>query len=230
MKLLVLIIFIILFIIVFIYRYYLNNEITLISNIREGCCQLTYSSNKIPLAPINGGLEFTFSFWLYLSSWEYKYNQEKIILFWKGKNIKDDIFVIDGILGKCLEREKKKIKKYRKSITGKYGGLKISLSETDNNLIVSYSLLNGLTETLTIKNIPLQKWINITVLLRLRNLDIFLNGSLYKTKYLKDVPLYGKHKLIVNGGGGYDGYISKLKYYNQAITFPKIKEIFHKGH
>ena len=217
-------------IIVLFVRYLFKDDTVLVNKITEGCCQLVFSSQSLPLAPINGGLEYTFSFWIYIASFELKYNQEKVILYWKGKHIKDDIIIIDGAMGKCLEREQQKLKKKRKSLVGKYGGLKVALSEKDNDLVISQSLLNGDVENIVIKNVPMQKWINIIVMLKLRQFDVFLNGALYGNKFLKQVPLYGPHKLIIDGEGGFDGYISNVKYFNRSLAFPEIKSIWKKGY
>lgn len=215
-------------IILFIIYYYPINRIvekSLIKQISEGCCQYIFSPDNLPLTPINGGIEFTFSFWIYIASWEYKYDKEKIILYWKGKNIKEQILLNTShplFVEKCIKKE-------TKHMYGKYGGLKVYLDKKSNNLIVDYTLMDGSTESITVENIPLQKWLNIIVLLRLRNLDVFLNGALIANKFLNKVPLYGKHKLIVNSKKGFDGYISKLKYYNKAISYPEIKRIFKNG-
>lgn len=205
-----------------IYRF--NNSVVLIPKITEACCQFTYPCDKFKYNWINKGMEFTFSLWFYLASWEYKYNTEKIILFWKGKNIKNNYIVINNS-DDCIA----KLNKCAKQNTDKYGGLKIYLSQEKNNLIVEYTLMNGCIESIEIPNIPIQKWINIVVLLKLRNLDVFINGKLEANRFLHNVPLYGKHKLIVNPKKGFDGFISKLVYYDQALKYPTIKEIFQKG-
>lgn len=232
LKIAVLIIVIILVIIFEVYRYYTRDYI-LVSGVKEACCELKYSANDLPLTHINGGIEFTFSLWIYIASYEYKYDHEKIILYWKGRSLLDDILINSNnkLIAKCfeLDTKKKNNKKKIKSLVGKYGGLKIALEEKTNTLVVSYSLMNGKTESIKVDNLPLQKWLNIVVLLRLRNFDVFVNGKLYANKFLSTVPLYGRHRLIINGKGGYDGFISNVKYYNRAITYPEIKQIYLQG-
>ena len=210
------IIFIVLCIIII--RYIIRNDVVLISKVTEGCCQQVFSTGSLPIAPINGGLEYTFSIWIYISGWEHRYDDEKVILYWKGRNIRDEVVVKER--GDDVRR---------KGISGKYGGLKMILAPKDNDLIVSQSLLSGETEEVVIKNIPLQKWLNVIVMMRLRNLDVFLNGSLYSNKFLKGVPLYNAHKLVIDGEGGFDGLINKLVYYNRALTYPEIKSIWNTG-
>ena len=232
LKLIVIIIAYIILIVFYFYRSF-SKDFILITGVKEACCQYRYSVNDLPLTPINGGIEFTFSMWIYVASYEYKYDHEKVILYWKGKNLLDDILINSSnkFISKCLDLKlnRKRDKKKIKSMVGKYGGLKITLEEKTNNLLVSYSLMNGTTEKLKVEKIPLQKWLNIVVLLRLRKFDVFVNGELYANKFLSSVPLYGKHKLVINGKGGYDGFISKVKYFNRAISYPEIKQIYLQG-
>jgi hypothetical protein len=191
------------------------------------------------MPPINGGLEYTFSMWIYIAGYEHKFNQPKVILYWKGKNIKNiDPDKLDSlenkIVDKCVEREIQKLQQFKKTNhigkLGRYGGLKIQLAENKNNLEIIQSMLNGDNAKIIISNLPVQKWLNIIVMLRLRNLDVFLNGILYKNIILPEVPFYGQNKLILNGDGGFDGFISQVQYFNRSLNYPEIKSIWKQGY
>lgn len=221
-KIITTVIFLVIIIIFTIVDKFQKREWNLIPKITEACCLIKFPPDMLPVPPINGGLEYSFSLWVYLASWDYKFNQQKIILYWKGKTIKDEIILNCKCLDKCSTIKKR-------SMIGKYGGLKVFLCEKENNLGVSISLLDGSEETVYIKNFPIQKWMNIIIVLKLRNFDIFLNGSLYGNRFLENLPLFGKHKLLINPVGGFDGYVSNLKYYNRAINYSEIKKIFKGG-
>lgn len=45
----------------------------------------SFPKSKLRLSNYNGGLEYSFNFWIYIKSMDYRYGEEKIILFWKGK-------------------------------------------------------------------------------------------------------------------------------------------------
>ena len=77
----------------------------------------------------------------------------------------------------------------------------------------------GLTsERIVYSGIPLQKWLHVTIILEQRNLDLWINGKLYSSRYLKNIP---KQKPINNmeicPEGGYHGYISRLRYYSYPL-------------
>ena len=65
-------------------------------------------------------------------------------------------------------------------------------------------------ENVTVKNIGLQRWININVSLINRALDIFINGKLVKTIKLNGLSLPSKGNLDISPNGGFNGLINKL--------------------
>ena len=113
-------------------------------------------------------------------------------------------------LGKQKNRNKKPSDVYKGN-----GGLTISLGKNKNTLIIRYSLLNGKVDKITINHIPLQKWINVCVILDQRNLDVFLNSKLYASLKLSNIPVYEKKNLFITPHGGFLGTISKFQYFNR---------------
>jgi len=95
----------------------------------------------------------------------------------------------------------------------------IFLSKTENNLIIHVPVYNSkLGEKIMYKSLPLQKWINIVVVLDNRHLDLWINGRLYHSKHLNNVPLENTGGVFdILPKGGFSGYISRLNYYPLAI-------------
>jgi len=60
-------------------------------------------------------------------------------------------------------------------------------------------------------------------------LDVYINGKLKKSHQLSGVPKQNNGDLWVNINGGYNGYLSKLKYYNRALTFSELETIVKDG-
>ena len=259
-KKIVIIIIVIIIIAIISYRLRQNmiNSPLLIPTISDGNTQYNFNKNRLTLAPINGGLEYTFSFWIYISNWSYRYGLDKIITFWKGRPP-------SGPTGETLEKickeiedksyyEKNKTKKNNDQPTSiketckdckqgnlledfenpkpnskKLTGILISLGKSDNSLIIKQTLIDGKHSVLKIKNLPIQKWLNMTVILQLRNLDVFINGKLKGSKRLSTLPTFQDGDLLINPNGGFDGYISKFQYFNRKIKSGEIRKIFHRG-
>ncbi|GAG05278.1 unnamed protein product, partial [marine sediment metagenome] len=228
---------------------HLSNNPVLLPKVSEAMETHTFPASKLPLAGINGGTEFTFTFWIYITSMNYRYGFDKTILFWKGKHPpghherKCKELSREESFGRIKEvkNEKPKSKPPCKdcpksplledfvgspqndtiegfeSQFGRFNGLKVSLAAKTNALKVLYTTLTGKNEGITIPDIPIQKWLNITIILQLRNLDVFINGELEKSLLLSSLPSYQRGRLSVNPNGGFNGYISRLQYFNKAI-------------
>ncbi len=111
------------------------------------------------------------------------------------------------------------------------GGLLVFLGSRNNNLYIEIPVLNSTRpERIVYENIPIQKWVNITILLENRHLDVWLNGKLYHSRYLKNIPDFKPGKDIVYlDNGGFSGYISRIYHYETNISKQKIKSLFLAG-
>jgi hypothetical protein len=85
------------------------------------------------------------------------------------------------------------------------------------------------SETCDIENFPLQKWVNVNISLRSNVLDIFLDGNLHKSCILGGFPIINKGDLFICKDGGYNGYLSNLKYSNKALPSGEIAKIYKNG-
>ena len=116
----------------------------------------------------------------------------------------------------------------------KNGGFDVLLGnkETSKSNDITLTLIthNSKNETITVKNIKIQKWIHICFLVEDRNLDMFVNSELYKSVLLSGVPILEEDgKLIVSPKGGFKGLIKKFQYFNRKISLSKIKSLFRRG-
>lgn len=187
-----------------------------------------FPSKKMPLAFENHGVQFTMNFWIYIKDWSYHFSNEKIIVNWKGKDANRSVLCGDLDIEDTREAQKNRIRQPSDVYKGN-GGLTISLGARDNSLIFRHSLLNGKVDKIIIGNIPLQKWINVCVILEQRNLDIFLNGKLYASLKLSNMPVYSPKNLYISPHGGFLGSISKFQYFNRQINMGEIRNIFETG-
>lgn len=187
-----------------------------------------FPSKKLPLAFENTGVSFTMNFWIYIKDWSYHFSNEKMIVYWKGRDRNRSVLCGDLDIEDAKDVQKNRIKQPSDVYKGN-GGLTISLGASNNSLIFRYSLLNGKVDKITIEKIPLQKWINVCVILDQRNLDIFLNAKLYASLKLSNIPVYSAKNLYVTPHGGFLGTISKFQYFNRQINMGDIKNIFQAG-
>lgn len=237
-----------------------NIQINLLPPISDAMKPYHFKSKLLPLSNINGGISYSFSIWIYITNWTYKYGREKVILNWSKKKtnnlnerckvLYDDYKDTDNkrvkkekptnvyIKKKCRECGDGNLidnlivepfKSKNQNTVKDFYSLRIVLDNLKNNLIIKQSLINGSNSKILIPNIPIQKWLNITVILNQRDLDIFINSKLENSIKLNSIPQFSKGDLTVTPSGGYNGYISNLNYYNYPITIDQIIRNFKKG-
>jgi hypothetical protein len=154
------------------------------------------------------GLEFSWAIWLNISdlgkTGEYKH------IFHKGdNNIQSDVDNI-GM-------------NFPNNAPGLY------ISPSSNELVVVMNTFTTINEEIKIPNIPLNKWLHLVIRVEHNHLDVYVNGSLAKRHVLSSVPKqnYGNVNVALNGG--FQGFISDLRYFSHALQPGEIVAIVNAG-
>jgi len=153
----------------------------------------------------NGGIEFTWSVWIYISDLDTSSRKYKHV-FSKGNYAPD----IDGI-------------NQPNNAPGLY------ISKDTNSIIIIMNTFNVIDEQLEIPDIPLNKWVNVMIICRNKILDVYINGIITKSLTLVGVPKQNYGDVYVAMNGGFNGYISNLWYYSHALGILAIQELVKKG-
>ena len=111
------------------------------------------------------------------------------------------------------------------------GGFKVYLGAKNNNLYIEFPILYCTRpEIIVYENLPIQKWMNISIVLENRYVDIWLNGKLYHSRHLSNVPqLTTEDDVDYLTNGGFSGYVSRIYHYNQNLSKLHIESIFKWG-
>lgn len=160
---------------------------------KDGNISLPRSNNE------TGGIEFSYTCWLYIDDFSYKLGQWKHI-FHKGNESSWPL----RAPGVWLHPNKNALRVYMNSY-------------------------NEISEYLDIDNIPVNKWFSLILVLRGQNMDIYINGNLKKSLKLSGIPKQNYGELYVNSFGGFSGFISKLRYYDWALNYSEIDGIQKTG-
>ena len=99
-----------------------------------------------------------------------------------------------------------------------------------NSIRVYMNTMKNYLDHVDIDNIPVKRWVCCVIVLNGQYLDIYINGHLKKRKELDGVAKQNFGDLWVNLYGGYDGYLSNLRYYRKSLDFGEIQEIVKKVH
>jgi len=156
------------------------------------------------------GLEFTWSVWIYVLDLAYKEHDYKHI-FHKGN---DGINMSTDPVG----------------MNSPNNGPGLYISPHTNNLVVVMSTFEEPKEEVTVKDLPLNKWVNVMIRVSKQNqLDVYINGLLAKRHILKSVPKQNYGDVFVAMNGGFSGYISELRYFDKSLGTTQIQTIVDKG-
>ncbi len=158
---------------------------------------------------------YTLSTWIYVDDWNHRFGSEKNILMFERKPGKDTVLNLDAF---------------------------------ENNLKIKYHVQGaspGTTDAInvTVPNINIQKWVNVTVCFNTNNTDTYINGKLVDTD-VHDRPLYSPsngpknpnvgalymaHKLGNDATSGFSGKIGMTRYYGRVLSPKEAWDIYSAG-
>ena len=168
------------------------------------------NSSSIPVMRSNnqrGGMEFTWTVWIYIDDLVYKNGMRRHI-FHKGS-------------------EEQSNNKERMAFPNNAPGLYIH--PTRNSLIVVMNTFKNIIEEVEVTDIPHHKWINVGLRMRGKVLDVFINGEVALRHVFTDVPKQNYGDVFVNQDGGFSGNLSDLWYHNYALSGTEILKIVNDG-
>ena len=153
------------------------------------------------------GIEFTWSVWLFV----------------------EDIAAGAGKYRHIFHKGDSPVKVGEDGIIYPNNGPGLYLAPNTNNLYVIMSTYNDYKEEVMVPGIPLQKWVNVIIRVKNKTMDIYVNGVITQSIMLNGVPKQNFGDVWMCANGGFDGYVSNLWYYAEAIGVSKIAEINRRG-
>ena len=147
---------------------------------------------------------FTYSIWLYIDNWNYKYGEPKIVLG-RMDTEKDPQF---GIVLAPMQND-----------------LNINIEtypSSDNSSTSSH--------TCNVQNIPLQKWVHCLVSVYGKSMDVYIDGKLVRTCILPGVAkINNDTDLSITPLGGFSGLTSNFQFIPNATNPQEAYNIYMKN-
>ena len=187
----------------------------LIPYIHDAKKELRVAKQSVPKSA--EGNEYNFNFWIFLNDYNYRINEDKIIVT-KGENS-----VFNPLI--MLENNSNNLKiavsttDFRKEIDSDSELSDIELSDNEEDKM----------EEFLVNNIKLQKWVNINIGFIDNSIDVYLDGKLVKSFIVRGYPKINYGGLVITPGGGFNGKISSLTYTNKSFSYNKIYNLYKKG-
>jgi hypothetical protein len=159
---------------------------------------------------INGpnGIEFTWSVWIFINDLTYNSGKYKHV-FSKGNNMASSVDT------KGLN--------FPNNAPGMY------IYPETNDLLIIMNTYETINQEIKISDIPIGKWVNVILRCRNKTLDVYINGVITKSVNLEGVPKQNYGDIFVGMNGGFDGYISDLRYYDYSLGLNEITALSTSG-
>lgn len=175
------------------------------------------ASGSVPIGRSDNedyGIEFSWSVWVNITNMDDQFEQYKHI-FSKGDN--NNVEPVDG-----------------KNSPNNSPGLYIkragqSYNTTSNTLVVFMNTFQTIEEEVVVSNVPMNKWVHVLIRIEGAFLDVYVNGILAKRHVLPSVPKQNNGSVYVAQNGGFNGFISNLRYYDRALDPGEIMGIVKSG-
>jgi hypothetical protein len=170
------------------------------------------SSSSIPNSNTN---QYTYSTWLYVDDWNYRFGEEKTVLTRKNRS---DTFGNPSIHLGAMENNL-------------IVNIACHPSSSSGGTDISANVNEPIQHSCTIRNIPLQKWTNVIISVYGRTLDVYLDGKLVRTCVLPGVPMTNPDAdVLITPSGGFSGWTSKVEYWSNASSPQEAYNIYSSGY
>lgn len=205
-------------------KYFLSDKNSL-SSVQNGQNSATISASS--LATNSSGApdsNFAYSVWFYVNDWNYRYGEPKVVF---------------GRMGSLSDASGGSIS----GVSGLDPCPSVVLGAIENNLIVSLGCYPGVNEQPTtpggktvihncmVSNIPIQKWVNLTLSVYGRTMDLYIDGKLVRTCLLPGIAnINNNANIYVTPKGGFNGWTSNLQYYPNSLNPQEAWNIYAKGY
>ena len=220
--------------------YYLYKFLTAQSDLEAALLNVEQDANKgqaflIPTSAdlrVKQGGEYTISFWMYITSWEYNNSKPKSVMQIYDSKITDHS-LLTAIL--YANEPKMMVRAYTPGTadTGIDYTSNANFSALVANANADAASSSGLEMPMCdIQDIDMQRWINVTISVNGRIMDVYYDGKLARSCVLPDVSagsIDGQQSVVIGDKGGFGGKVSGIQFFAYALTPDRIYSIYQAG-
>ena len=227
---------------VIIWKYVLSDPFTL-QSMQNGQTASTIAASTLAT---NGtdvpSSNFAYSIWFYINDWNYRYGEPKVIFGRMGAKSTTGSGSVSGInglepcpavvLGAVENNVSVSLSCYPGANQEPIPPTTSSTTSTSSTTTTSSSTpTNTVLHTCNVTNIPIQTWVNLTLSVYGRSMDLYIDGKLVRTCLLPGVASVNNNSNVyVTPAGGFDGWTSKFQYFPNSINPQEAWNIYSKGY
>lgn len=225
MSALSIVITIVILVLIFMLLRYLFTDPYTLQNVQNAKSPSVISSTSLATNGSNvPSSNFAYSVWFYINDWNYRYGEEKVIFGRMGSKSESNQGSVKGVSGldPCPAVVLGAIENNISISLGCYPGVDQEPTTPGGNTVV---------HTCNVANIPIQKWVNLTISVYGRTLDVYIDGKLVRTCLLPGIAnINNNSNIFVTPSGGFDGWTARLQYFPTSLNPQEAWNIYSKGY
>jgi hypothetical protein len=215
---------------IFRYMFYSTNTLT---SVQSGKTASIIPASQLPNTTSGtAATNFTYSAWINIDNWNYRYGQPKVILGrMSGKSSDGSGSGIEGIYGAnpCPVLALGAVENTATCALACYGGLQDTGSTISTDISGNQS--KTAIHTCMIGNVPLQSWVHLAIVVNNLTMDFYMNGKIVRTCLLPGpAAIDSSADLYITPNGGFEGYTANIQYWAAPKNPQEIWNIYQKGY
>jgi len=206
----------------------------ILSNVKMGANQgsvptvAMISAGALPA--IRSGGTYTLSFWIYINSYDYRAGKPKQIFTITDSKISKRALAV----GLLYPNEAKMMLRFA---TSKPSGTDYTNIDALNSYLSGSSIPSPDSNPIElpscdVQEIDLQRWVNITISVNGRIVDVYMDGKLTRSCVLSDLPVAGQdgtQQFIFGGPTSFAGYYGTVQFSGSALSPASIYSLYQAG-
>ena len=107
----------------------------------------------------------------------------------------------------------------------------VSLASDINDIIIKVKTTNG-TDEIILKTIPVKQWFKLTIVMKAKSIQVYLNSKLDIYKLLSGtilLPTHGIYLFKNNNNNQIDGHFSNFVFYNKSLSPSEVSQLYDIG-
>jgi len=212
-------------------------EVTLLNTEVDANTPLSYLIPAKEDLRVKTGGEYTLSFWMFITSWDYRAGLPKSVLQIYDSNSVGPSSGNSLLTTILYPNEPKLMVRVHTDAHPTDGSPDYTDIPTFTNLMSGSNGVAMFAPTVAmpvcdVQDIDLQRWINITVSVNGRIVDVYYDGKLNRSCVLPDIPTapdQGAQSVVIGQSGGFGGKISTIQFFGYPLTPDRIYSIYQAG-
>jgi hypothetical protein len=203
----ILIVIAILVVLYIVINYFFTKSTTL-TTMKDGKKKQIIDAGDLPNN--NNTSNYTYSTWFYVDDWNYRFGEPKVLLGRLDQDKQPSPSIVLGAMENDI------------TISVSCYPQETSAGATNDN--------SSIVHKCVVRNFPLQSWVNLTISLYGRTLDVYIDGKLVRTCVLPGVAKVNPDSNIqVTPNGGFSGLTANFEYIDSATNPQEAYNIYKAG-